>query len=66
MLSNTTGATLDPICALQAEIAMSSYETVQVAFITLAAHSRKEAIELSRRYRRWSQLSRSIEDAHAR
>jgi len=62
MLSNTTGATLDPVCALQAEITMSPYETAQIAFITLAAHSRKGAIELSRRYRRWSQLSRAIED----
>src|SRR6266498_2129976 len=36
-LSGKPGATLDPICALQAEIAMSHYETAQVAFITLAA-----------------------------
>src|SRR4030095_14780614 len=62
-LSNTTGATLDPICALQAEITLAPYETVQIAFITLAAHSRREALELARRYRSWPQLSRTIEDA---
>jgi len=62
-LSNTTGATLDPICALQAEITLSPYETAQIAFITLAANSRKEAIVLAQRYRRRSQLSRAIEDA---
>jgi cellobiose phosphorylase len=62
VLSNTTGATLDPICALQAELIVSPYQTAQVAFITLAAHSRKEAIELARRYRRWSQISRTSQE----
>jgi len=62
ILSGTTGATLDPICALQAEVVLEPYQTAQVAFITLAAHSRKEAIDLARRYRRWSQLSRTIRD----
>src|SRR4030095_16322440 len=50
-LSNTPGATLDPICALQAGITLPPYETAQIAFITLAAHSRREALELARRYR---------------
>ena len=63
MLSGTTGTTLDPICALQAEIAMPPYETAQIAFVTLAANSRKDAIELARRYRHWPQLNRTIDDA---
>ena len=62
VLSGRTGSTLDPICAMQAEIIIEPYETVQVAFITLAAQSRKEAIELARRYQRWSQVSRAIQD----
>ncbi|HET9914177.1 MAG TPA: glucoamylase family protein [Anaerolineales bacterium] len=62
LLSNTSGATLDPICALQAEFELLPYQTVQVAFITLAAHSRKEAIDLARRYRRWSQLGRALQE----
>jgi cyclic beta-1,2-glucan synthetase len=62
LLSKTTGATLDPVCALQAEIVVDPYQTTQIAFITLAAHSRKEAIELARRYHRWSQLSRAVQD----
>ncbi|RPJ28424.1 MAG: cellobiose phosphorylase [Chloroflexi bacterium] len=61
-LSGTTGATLDPICALQAEIVLSSYQTAQVIFITLAAHSRKEVIDLARRYRRLSQISRAVQE----
>ena len=62
MLSGTTGATLDPICALQAEITMPPYETAQIAFVTLAANSRKDAIELARRYRRLPQLNKAIDD----
>ena len=62
VLSRTTGSTLDPICSLQAEVILEPYRTVQVAFITLAAQSRKEAMELARRYRHWSQVSRAIQD----
>ncbi|MBN2117748.1 MAG: hypothetical protein JW730_14325 [Anaerolineales bacterium] len=62
ILSRTTGTTLDPICALQAEVVIAPYQTVQVVFITLAARSRKEAIDLARRYRRWSQIGRAIQE----
>jgi cyclic beta-1,2-glucan synthetase len=61
-LSGTTGATLDPICALQAEITLPAYQTSQVTFITLAANSRKEVLELARHYRRWSHVRRAIDD----
>lgn len=62
LLARTTGATLDPICALQAEVVLAPYQTAQVVFITLAAHSRKEAIDLARRYRRGSQIAKAIQD----
>ena len=62
MLSGTTGSTLDPIYSIQAELVLPPYGTAQVAFITLAAPSRKEAIELARRYRRWSQISRALQE----
>ncbi|MFZ5911460.1 MAG: GH36-type glycosyl hydrolase domain-containing protein [Chloroflexota bacterium] len=63
-LSNTTGATLDPVLALQVEIEVQPYDTQQVAFITMAAGSRKEALELANRYRNWLRLNRAISDAH--
>ena len=63
ILSGKVGATLDPICALQAEVALPAYGTAQIAFITLAATSRKEALQLVYRYRRWSQVSRALADA---
>jgi cyclic beta-1,2-glucan synthetase len=62
ILSGTTGSTLDPIYSVQAELVLPPYETAQVAFITLAASSRKEAIELARRYQRWSQISRALQE----
>ncbi|HEU4744186.1 MAG TPA: glucoamylase family protein, partial [Anaerolineales bacterium] len=62
VLSGTTGSTLDPICTLQAEVILEPYQTVQVAFITLAANSRKETLDLARRYQRWSQISRASQD----
>jgi cellobiose phosphorylase len=63
VLSGTTGATLDPICALQTEISMSPYETAQIAFVTLVADSRKEALQKVFLYRRWSQITRTMSDA---
>ena len=62
-LSRTTGSTLDPICALQAEVTLIPYETVQLAFVTVTAGSRKEALQLVYRYRRWSQIGRSLANA---
>ena len=63
MLSRTTGATLDPICALQAEVTLAAYETIQFAFLTITAGSRREALQLAYRYRRWSQIGRSLSDS---
>ena len=65
VLAGTTGATLDPICALQAEVALAAYESAQFAFVTLAAGSRREALQLAYRYRRWSQVSRALADARS-
>jgi cyclic beta-1,2-glucan glucanotransferase len=62
VLSRTTGATLDPIYSLQAEVVLAPYQTAQIAFITLTAHSRKELIDLARRYHRWSQIGRATQE----
>ena len=62
-LTGATGATLDPIFALQAELTVAPYETVQLAFLTIAADSRKDVLELAHRYRQWPLLRRAMEDA---
>jgi len=56
-LSETDGATLDPIMALGMEMELDPYSTSQLAFITLAASTREEAISLAHRYRTWSRIN---------
>lgn len=61
-LSNST-ATLDPIFALRAHLIVPEYKSYQLAFVTLAASSRKEALELARRYRQWRAIKRVFDEA---
>jgi len=62
-LSGTTGATLDPIMALVGALQVEAHETVELAYVTLAAESREKILELARRYRSWSQIARTFDDA---
>ncbi len=61
-LSSMTSS-LDPIFALQTKIVVPGYESRQLAFITLAASSRKDALLLAQRFRQWHQTSRVFEAA---
>lgn len=62
-LTGTTGATLDPIMALGQEIKLAPHTTVQIAVITLAAHSRPEALDLITTYHAWHRLDRTFQAA---
>ena len=62
-LSRTTGATLDPIMSMQNRVSLLPYETTQFAVVTLAAASRKAALELANRYLQWGNISRAFEQA---
>ncbi len=64
-LSGTTGATLDPIMALGQEIELEPHATVQVAYLTLAAESRREALTLARRYQEWPAINRAFDQARS-
>ena len=63
-LSNVA-STLDPIFALQANIVVPGYESFQIAFVTLAAASRKDALSLARLYRQWHTINRVFDEARA-
>lgn len=63
-LSNST-ATLDPILALRARMIVLEYESQQLAFVTLAAASRKQALELARRYSQWHRIKKTFDEARA-
>ncbi|MGZ9224224.1 MAG: GH36-type glycosyl hydrolase domain-containing protein, partial [Anaerolineales bacterium] len=55
--------TLDPIFALQAQVGVPGYESRQLAFITLAAPARDEALTLARRYRQWYYITKAFGEA---
>jgi len=61
-LSNST-ATLDPIFAVQAHVIVPEYESVSIAFVTLAASSRKEALQLAQRFNQWRRIRKSFDEA---
>jgi len=62
-LSDTTGATLDPIMALNQNINLKPRETQEFAFITLVAGTRSEALTLARHYQLWPRIPRAFEKA---
>ena len=64
-LSGTTGRTLDPILSLGQEIDLKAHTSTQVTFITLAAASRREALELVARYQSASVINRAFDEARA-
>ncbi|MDY7079666.1 MAG: glucoamylase family protein [Chloroflexota bacterium] len=64
-LSGTTGATLDPIMALGQKIKLGPHATVQMAYITLAAQSRHDALTLAGRYHAWPRVQRAFDQARS-
>jgi len=66
VMSNTTGATLDPIMALGQEIIIEPHASLRVAFISLIAERRSQALDLANRYQEWHIIDRAYETARAR
>jgi cyclic beta-1,2-glucan synthetase len=64
-LSGTTGATLDPIMALAQEIELPPHGAARLAYVTLAAESRAEAVSLAEQYHDWGQIVRAFRQARA-
>lgn len=64
-LSNTTGATLDPIMSLSQQISLEVNATEQMAWITMAASQKEDLMALIERYRSWSIMQRSFERARS-
>ena len=65
-LSGTVGATLDPIMSLQREIDLQPGQTVQLAFLTLAADSRAKLLDVAGRYQSWPAIEHAIGQARSR
>ena len=62
-LSGTLGGTLDPIFSLAQDVDLSPHSKTQVTFLTLAAPSRFEVINLLAAYQPKPVVSRAFEDA---
>jgi cyclic beta-1,2-glucan synthetase len=61
-----TGATLDPVMALSAEVELPAHRTTTLAYVVLAAGSREDVLALASRYRSLPALEWSFEAARQR
>ncbi len=64
-LSGTIGGTLDPIFSLAQEIDLKPHTKTQVTFLTLAAPSRTEALDLLSQYHPTQAINRAFDEACA-
>jgi cyclic beta-1,2-glucan synthetase len=60
-----TGATLDPVIAVGQKVRLEPHTPVQVAYITLAAKSRHDALSLASRYHAWPRVQRAFDQARS-
>jgi cyclic beta-1,2-glucan synthetase len=62
-LSGTVGGTLDPIFSLAQEVDLKPHTTTRVTFLTLAAPSRSEALDLVTQYQSTQATNRAFDEA---
>jgi cyclic beta-1,2-glucan synthetase len=62
-LSGTTGATLDPIFSLAQEVDLKPHAKTRITFLTLAASSRTEALQLLSQYPSTQAINRAFDEA---
>ncbi|KPU27792.1 glycosyl transferase [Caloranaerobacter sp. TR13] len=60
-LSNTTGIVLDPIMSLRRLVKIKSGESIKISFIVGVGNSRKEVVELVRKYHDIYSISRAFQ-----
>jgi len=60
-----SGATLDPIVALGQELELEPHAEAHIVYVTLAAPSREEALELARRYQTTTAIDRAFDQARS-
>jgi cyclic beta-1,2-glucan synthetase len=64
-LSQSSGATLDPVMALSQSVSLAPHTSTRLAFITLASPSRRQALAWAARYRQWLMLDRAFNRARS-
>jgi cyclic beta-1,2-glucan synthetase len=63
--TRTSGVTLDPVMSLGQRLDLDAGSTTRLAFVTLAAKSRQEAITAASRYRDWYRLHEAFDQARS-
>jgi cyclic beta-1,2-glucan synthetase len=66
LLSRTVGGTLDPVMSLAQEIDLKPHTRTRITFLTLAAPSKSEALDLITRYRSSQAINRAFDEARIR
>lgn len=64
-LSRTQGATLDPVMSLGQVVTLEPHQVVSVAFLTLAASTRKQALRLAGHYQAWHTIDHTFDLARS-
>ncbi len=64
-LSGTCGATLDPIMALGEEVEIAPHDTIELAYLTLAAPTQAEIEKVLERFQNWPAITRSFAAAES-
>lgn len=65
-LTSATGPVLDPIMSLEVEIELRPHDTIEIAFLTLAAGTRQQALNMAREYHAWPRIERAFGEARSR
>jgi cyclic beta-1,2-glucan synthetase len=64
-LTQTTGATLDPVMALSRDFVVEPHSTIQLAFITTASDSRQDILSTLEKYQDWRMVERAFDQSRA-
>jgi cellobiose phosphorylase len=60
-LHNTVGAVLDPIVSMRRRIRLKGGDSCKIAYTTVVADSKEEAVELAKKYREYQNINRAFE-----
>src|SRR5690606_4481638 len=62
-LSGSSGATLDPIFSIGYELILAAHESTNFAYMTFAAESREDLVNLAIKYQSWTVVERAFHQA---
>jgi cyclic beta-1,2-glucan synthetase len=64
-LTQSTGATLDPVMALSRDFFLEPHSTIRLAFLTTASDSRQDALSTLEKFQDWHIVERAFDQARS-